>query len=110
MIPIGLDFSSSQDYCRNLFFVFAAGFLSPFLSGNVMSHFIVLCDHSPQVSVVVLYDMLIGHCARVSLLASTCLCSVELTWMWKKKNTGDRRGSAKPYDQEEVEGDEVTLA
>lgn len=85
MIPISLDFSSSQDYCRNLFFVFASGFLSPFLSGTVMSHFIVLCDHSPQVSVVVLYDMLIGHCARVSLLASTCLCSVELTWIWKKK-------------------------
>lgn len=72
-----------------------------------MSHFIVLCDHSPQLSVVVLYDVLIGHCARVSLLAPTCLRSVEHSWIWKKKkNTGE----AQQNDQEEVEGDEVTLA
>lgn len=92
MTPIGLGFffllminAGNILLLLLLFFVFPSGFLSLFLSGNAMSHFIVLCDHSPQVSVVVLYDLLIGHCARVSLLASIGLCSVELTWIWKKK-------------------------
>lgn len=57
--------------------------------------------------IAVLCDVLIGHCARVTLQASECLHTVGPLCMGGMKGL---KGSAKPDDRQEVKGDEVILA
>lgn len=66
-------------------------------SGTVMSHFYrFVWSFPPRVKIVVLYDVLIGHCATVTVQASEGLRTLGPTCMEKKET--DCRGSAKPDD------------
>lgn len=66
-------------------------------SGAVMSHFYrSVWSFPPTVKIAVLYDVLIGHCATVTVQASEGLRTLGPTCMEKKET--DWRGSAKPDD------------